>query len=111
MRWTLNAKGVLSGPRLRWFLRLVTINHKLVADLGPAAKDGMSRQFEDALCLGIGHSYSEGAHQFAKSHHLKVLVHQDKIEGKQHSDGVDGVGGHDPSTAIGRQRSLAQQAG
>src|SRR5947208_15953830 len=107
MRWTLNAKGILSGPRLRWFLRLVAINCELIADLGSAAKDGMSRQLQNALRFGVGHGDAEGADQFAKSHHLEVLVHEDKIEGKQHSDGVDGVGGHDPSPAIGRQRSLA----
>jgi len=65
----------------------------------------------NALRFGVGHGDAEGAHQFAKSHHLEVLVHEDKIKGKQHSDGVDSVGGHNPSPPANQETEFSCPAG
>ena len=111
VRRCLEAKRIVSGVGSRRFLRFVAVNYELVADLGPAAENGVSRQLQDAFRFGIRHRDPEGAHQFAKSHHLEVLVHKDEIEREHHSDGMDGVGGHDPSPTIRWERPFAQQAG
>src|SRR5262249_38246762 len=81
-------------------LGFVTINDKLVADLGTAAEDGMSGQFQNTLSLVIWHGNAERAHEFAQSHHLEVLVQKNEVEREQHADGVDGVSRHDPAAAI-----------
>src|SRR5947207_8012721 len=111
VRRCLEAKGIVSSVGSRRFLRFVAVNYQLVADLGPAAEDGVRGQLQNALRFGIRHCDPEGAHQLAKSHHLEVLVHKDEIEREHHSDGVYGVGGHDPSPAIWWERPFAQQAG
>src|SRR5713101_9974197 len=86
-------------------LGLVAIDNKLIADLGPATENRMRRQFQHTLGTEIGPGNGEWMHQLPQSHDSEVLVDQNQIERKHHSDSVYSVGRDNPDTEIGRATS------
>src|SRR5713101_2919383 len=91
-------------------LGLVAINNELIANLGPAAENRMCRQFQHTLGTEIGPGNGEWMHQLPQSHDSEVLVDQNQIERKHHSDGVYCVCRDNPDTAVRLQRPSTKQA-
>src|SRR5260370_31225756 len=91
-------------------LGLVAIDNELIADLGPAAENRIGRQFQPTPGTEIGPGNGEWMNQLPQSHYSEVLVDQNQIERKHHSNSVYCVCRNDPDTAVRLQRSSAEQA-
>src|SRR5690349_11329288 len=100
----------LRDARFYGLLGLIAFNQKLVPNLGSAPEDRVGRQFQNAFGMAFWPGDPKRTHKFAQAHHLEILVDQYQIEGKQHSNGMHCVSGHDPDAAVRLQRPSPKQA-
>jgi hypothetical protein len=94
---------------LRFSVWLVALDLQLIADLGVGPEDRVRWKLDDAFGAKVRPSDRKGAKQFMQGNNFKVFINKNGINCEEHTDGVDGIGGHYPHPGTRFQGPLSEK--
>jgi hypothetical protein len=94
---------------LRFSVWFVALDLQLIADLGVGPENRVRWKLDHAFRAKVRPSNRKGTKQFMQGDNFKVLIDKNGIKCEEHTNGVDGVGGHDPHPGTRFQGPLAEK--